>query len=97
LYDKVIGFDPRYEEDREIATDRGTILQTSSLSHLQGEKLYIGLTTHGDVVLEFQQHITLGALIADDTHPIISTKARERLQERQIAVEKVVLSHDEFE
>jgi len=96
LYDKVIGFDPRYEEDREIATDRGTILQTSSLSHLQGEKLYIGLTTHGDVVLEFQQHITPGALIADDTHPCISTKARERLQERQIAVEKVVLSHDEF-
>ncbi|TDT41780.1 putative amino acid dehydrogenase [Halospina denitrificans] len=96
LYDRVIGFDPRYEEDREIATDRGTVLQTSSLSHLRGEKLYIGLTTHGDVVLEFQQHISPGALIADDTHPCISLKARERLLERQIAVEKVVLSHDEF-
>ncbi len=96
LYDKVIGFDLRYEEDREIATNRGTVLQTSSLSRLQNEKLFIGLTTHGDAVLELQEHITPGALIADDTHPCISTKARERLQERQIAVEKVVLSHDEF-
>ncbi|MEQ9546936.1 MAG: PilZ domain-containing protein [Marinobacter sp.] len=96
LYDKVIGFDPRYEEDREIATERGTVLQTSSPSHLQGEKLYIGLTHHGDVVLELQQHIAPGALIADDTHPCISLTARERLQEKQIAVEKVVLSHEEF-
>ncbi len=96
LYDKVIGFDPRYEEDREIATDGGTILQTSSLSHLQDEKLYIGLTHHGDAVLELQQYITPGALIADDTHPCISLTAREQLQKRQIAVEKVVLSHEEF-
>lgn len=96
LYDKVIGFDPRYEEDREIATDQGTVLQTSSLSHLQDEKLYIGLTHQGDAVLDLQQYITPGALIADDTHPCISLTAREKLQERQIAVEKVVLSHEEF-
>ncbi|WP_297791292.1 PilZ domain-containing protein [uncultured Marinobacter sp.] len=96
LYDKVIGFDPRYEEDREIATDQGTVLQTSSPPHLQDEKLYISLTHHGDAVLELQQHITPGALIADDTHPCISLTARERLQEKQIAVEKVVLSHEEF-
>lgn len=96
LYDKVIGFDPRYEEDREIATDGGTILQTSSPAHLQDEKLYIGLTHHGDAVLDLQQYITPGAMIADDTHPCISLTAREQLQARQIAVEKVVLSHEEF-
>lgn len=96
LYDKVIGFDPRYEEDREIATDRGTVLQTSSVAHLQDQKLYICLTHHGDAVLELQHHITPGALIADDTHPCISLAARERLQESQIAVEKVVLSHEKF-
>jgi len=96
LYDRVIAFDPRYEEDREIAGDGGTVLQTSSPSHLQSEKLYIGLTHHGDAVLEVQEHISPGALIADDTHPCISLKAREQLQERQIAVEKVVLSHEEF-
>jgi hypothetical protein len=96
LYDKVIGFDSRYEEDREIAADRGTVLQTSSPDHLWNEKLYIGLTTHGDAILEFQQYIAPGALIADDTHPCVSLTARERLQERQITVEKVVLSHDEF-
>ena len=91
LYDRVIGFDPRYTQDNEI-----TILQTASPSHLQGEKLYIGLTHQGDAVLELQQHIGPGALIADDTHPCISLTARESLQKRQIAVEKVVLSHEEF-
>lgn len=96
LYDKVIGFDPRYEVDRETATEQGTIVQTCSPSHLMDEKLYIGLTHHGDAVLELLQHITPGALIADDTHPCISLKARERLQDRQVAVEKVVLSHEEF-
>lgn len=35
-------------------------------------------------------------MIADDTHPCISLTAREQLQSRQIAVEKVVLSHEEF-
>lgn len=39
-------------------------------------KSHIGLTTHGDAVLELQEHITPGALIADDAHPCISTKAR---------------------
>lgn len=96
LYDKVIGFDPRYEEDNEIATDCGTVLQTSSLAHLQDEKLYIGLTTHGDAILELEHHLAPGALIADDTHPCISMATRERLQKKQIAVEKVVLSHEEF-
>ncbi|MDV3502804.1 PilZ domain-containing protein [Marinobacter sp. M-5] len=96
LYDRVIGFDPRYEEDQEIVTDGGTILHTSSLAHLLDEKLFIGLTHHGDAVLELQQYISPGALIADDTHPCISLTARERLQESQIAVEKVVLSHEEF-
>ncbi|MGM0766741.1 MAG: PilZ domain-containing protein [Pseudomonadota bacterium] len=96
LFDRVIGFDPRYEEDREIATERGTILQTSSLANLLDEKLYIGLTHQGDAVLELEHHISPGALIADDTHPCISLAARERLQKHQIAVEKVVLSHEEF-
>ncbi|SFR54237.1 Predicted amino acid dehydrogenase [Marinobacter daqiaonensis] len=96
LYDRVIGFDPRYEADRELTTEQGTVLQTSSLSHLKDEKLYIGLTHQGDAVLELRDHITPGALIADDTHPCISLAAREKLQERQIAVEKVVLSHEEF-
>jgi hypothetical protein len=96
LYDKVIAFDSRYQEDRETATDRGTVLQTSSLSNLEGEMLYICLTTHGDAVLEFQQHMAPGALIADDTHPCISLTTLESLKQKEIAVEKVVLSHDEF-
>lgn len=96
LYDRVIGLDPRYDEDREIATEHGTVLQTSNLAHLHDQKLYISLTHQGDVVLDLYQHMPEGALIADDTHPCISLKVRKRLQERQISVEKVVLSHDQF-
>ncbi|WP_158222341.1 PilZ domain-containing protein [Tamilnaduibacter salinus] len=96
LFETVIGLDPRYEEDRHITTDHGTVLQTANLAHLHDEKLYIGLTHHGDAVLDFYTHIPPGALIADDTHPCISLEARERLRQRQIAVEKVVLSHEDF-
>lgn len=96
LYDKVIGLDPRYTVDEEIKTDQGTFLRTSNLERLHEEKLYIALTHHGDVVLDFYQHISPGALIADDTHPCITLDARKRLQTRQIRVEKIVLSHDEF-
>lgn len=96
LYDRVIGFDPRYEEDNVITTGQGTVIQTSALARLHDEKLYIALTHHGDAVLDLQHHIAPGALIADDTHPCISLRVRDRLQQRQIAVEKVVLSHEEF-
>lgn len=37
LYQRVIGFDPRYVEDREITTDQGRILQTASPTHLKDE------------------------------------------------------------
>ncbi|MDX1757063.1 MAG: PilZ domain-containing protein [Marinobacter sp.] len=96
LFERVVAIDPRYEQDRKFATDQGTILQTANLAHLQDERVFIALTHHGDVVLDFYQQIAPGALIADDTHPCISLKVRERLQERQIAVEKVVLAHEEF-
>lgn len=96
LYEKVIAFDPRYEQDEEIKTDQGTVLRTSNVGQLHDHKLYIGLMSQGDVVLDLFQHMPKGSLIADDTHPCISLHARERLQEREITVEKVVLSHNEF-
>nr|WP_278248704.1 PilZ domain-containing protein [Marinobacter halodurans] len=96
LFETVIGLDPRYEEDQEINTDQGKVLQTSSLERLHDETLYIALTHQGDAVLDLYQHMPEGALIADDTHPCISLKVRERLRENQIEVEKIVLSHDQF-
>lgn len=96
LFKNVIGFDPRYDEDNEIDTGQGTVLQTSSVARLHDEKLYIALTHHGDAVLDLHHHIAPGSLIADDTHPCISLKVRKRLQEKQIAVEKIVLAHEEF-
>lgn len=96
LYPKVIAFDSRYEHDEEVAVGQGTVLRTSNLAHLQDQKLYIGLTSHGDVVLDLYHHMPGGSLIADDTHPCISLAVRESLEEREITVEKVVLSHSEF-
>lgn len=96
LYGKVIAFDPRYEEDEEIVTGQGTILRTSNVARLHDQKLYIGLMSHGDVVVDLYQQMPPGSLIADDTHPCISRTIRERLLEKEITVEKVVLSHAEF-
>ncbi len=96
LYDRVVALDPRYREETETDTGQGTILRTADVTHLHNEHLYIGLTHHGDVVLEFYQHMPAGSMIADDTHPCISLTARERLRANGITVEKVVLSHDEF-
>ncbi|MBQ0834704.1 PilZ domain-containing protein [Marinobacter sp.] len=96
LYETVIAYDPRYERDEEITTEQGTIVRTSNLARLKDQKLYIGLMSRGDLVLDLYQHIPCGSLIADDTHPCISLHAREKLQESEIAVEKVVLSHPEF-
>lgn len=96
LYDRVIALDPRYEEETETDTGHGTVLRTADVTHLHHEHLYIGLTHHGDVVLEFYQHMPAGSMIADDTHPCISLAARERLKANGITVEKVVLAHDEF-
>jgi len=96
LYGKVIAYDPRYEEDEEITTGQGTILRTSNVARLHDQQLYIGLMSHGDQVLDLFQHMPSDSLIADDTHPCISLHAREQLLEREITVEKVVLSHSEF-
>lgn len=96
LYRKVIAFDPRYEQDEEVRMDQGSVLRTSNVARLHDQKLYIGLMSHGDVILDLLPHMPGGSLVADDTHPCISLHAREKLQEKEIAVEKVVLSHAEF-
>ncbi len=96
LYKTVIAYDPRYETDEEIKFDQATIIRTSNVAHLHDKKLYIGLMSRGDVILDFYQHIPDGALIADDTHPCISLNVREKLLQREIVCEKVVLSHSEF-
>ncbi|MFE8069906.1 PilZ domain-containing protein [Marinobacteraceae bacterium S3BR75-40.1] len=95
-FETVIAFDPRYEEEEQLQVNEGTIIRTSNVARLQPEQLYIGLTHHGDVILDLSPHMPAGSLIADDTHPCISLEAREQLQEQEIAVEKVVLSHEEF-
>lgn len=96
LYETVVAFDPRYEEDQEVRTEQGTVLRTSNVARLHDQKLYIGLMSRGDVVLDLFQHMPGDSLIADDTHPCISLHAREKLLEKEIAVEKVILSHSDF-
>ncbi|TGN41701.1 PilZ domain-containing protein [Marinobacter confluentis] len=96
LYETVVAFDPRYEKDEEVRTEQGAVLRTSNVARLHDRKLYIGLMSQGDLVLDLFQHMPAGAMIADDTHPCISLHAREKLLEKGITVEKVVLSHSDF-
>ncbi len=95
-YSRVIAFDSRYANDEKIHTPNGTVLRTSNPEHLQQARCYISLTHHGDVITEFMAHIPAGSLVADDTHPCISFKVREKLNLLHIQVKKVVLFHEDF-
>lgn len=95
-FSTVIAFDPRYDQEEKVFTPLGMILRTAKPLRLADHKLFIGLTHHGDVIEELQQHLAPGALIADDTHPSITPRVREVLAESHIKVMKIVLSHDDF-
>lgn len=96
LYSTVIAFDPRYDQEEKIYTPSGMILRTAKELRLSDHKLFIGLTHHGDVIAELQPYLMPGALIADDTHPCISTAVRQQLAEHHIKTMKIVLTHDAF-
>lgn len=96
LFSTVIAFDPRYDQEEKIYTPSGIILRTSKELRLSEHKLFIALTHHGDVIADLQPYLMPGALIADDTHPCISTQVRARLAEHHIHTMKIVLTHDAF-
>lgn len=96
IYSQVVAFDPRYEAEEERRTEWGVVLRTSNPTRLRNQHLYIALTQQGDEILDIHQYLPSGSLIADDTHPCISFDGREVLETYDIAVEKTVLSHDEF-
>lgn len=96
LYDTVIAFDKRYENEETIQTPTGTIIRTSLPWRLAENKLFIGLTHHGDVIKEWTGSLPRGSLIADDTHPCISLDVREYLAEHQINTLKIVLGNADF-
>lgn len=96
LFGTVIAFDPRYDQEQKQYTSSGMILRTARPLRLSDHKLFIGLTHHGDVIQELQSYLTPGSLIADDTHPSISTAVRASLAEHHIKVMKIVLTHDAF-
>ncbi|HVK98712.1 MAG TPA: PilZ domain-containing protein [Dongiaceae bacterium] len=95
-FSTVVAFDPRYDQEERINTPMGVILRTAKASRLSDFKLFIGLTHHGDVIQDLQPYLSPGSLIADDTHPSISTPVRAQLATTHIKVMKIVLSHDEF-
>ena len=96
LFSSVVAFDPRYDQEEKIYTPSGMILRTGKELRLSEHKLFIGLTHHGDVIADLQPYLMPGALIADDTHPCISTEVRQRLAEHHIKTMKIVLTHDAF-
>lgn len=96
LYGTVIAFDKRYEKEETLTTPTGTVIRTSLPWRLAENKLFIGLTHHGDAIKEWAEAIPRGSLIADDTHPCISLPVREHLAEHQINTLKIVLGNADF-
>lgn len=96
LFSQVVAFDPRFHVEQEEHLENSRILRTSNPERLKDHRLFILLSRQGDDLLEWMEYIHSGSLIADDTHPCISFDGRERLKQHDIAVEKTVLSHDEF-
>lgn len=96
IYSNVVAFDNRYESDNIIETPNGRILYTSDVTKLENVKLYICLTSRGEVIEEFMDHFPEGSFIADDTHPSISLAIRSKLKRRNTEVLKTVIMHDEF-
>ena len=96
VYRTVIAYDPRYEKEEEVYTPIGKIIRSGDPEILNNSKLFIGLTHHGDVMRDLMAHIPAGSMIADDTHPCISLETRQEMRALDIAVEKIVLHHEEF-
>ncbi len=92
----VIAFDSRYDKLQTVNTPIGQIIRTNDVSYLKQSRLVIHLAHHGDVISEIMHYLPVHTLIADDTHPSISTVVRQQAELMGLTVKKTVLYHDQF-
>ena len=92
----VIAFDSRYDRFQEVKTPSGQIFRTNDIQYLKKSRIVIHLAHHGDVISEIMHYLPEHTLIADDTHPSISTAVRQQAELMGLTVKKTVLHHTQF-
>ena len=84
---RVIAFDPRLQEETA-----GNIQRTSNPKFLGEASIVVALTAKGDDLKDLVPYIKSGAVVADDTHPMIGKKVRDSLSARGATLFKVTVA-----
>ena len=89
-YGRVIAFDPRFTE--EYQEEIGNVARTSYYSQLGEANMVVVLTAKGDDAKEMARHLNPGAIVADDTHPMMSKQIRKLFLDRGVRLVKVTVA-----
>jgi hypothetical protein len=87
-YGRIIAFDSRFKNDE---TD-GNVLRTSNPYHLCEAKVVVVLTAKGDDAQLIAAHLNPGAIVADDTHPMMNKRVRKLFIDQKVSVVKITVA-----
>lgn len=86
-YGRVVAFDRRLK-DEEI----GNVSRTSDPRRLGEAVAIVVLTAKGDDIEEAARHLNSGAVVADDTHPMMSKRIRKLFSDRGVSLVKITVA-----
>ncbi|MEK7131556.1 MAG: hypothetical protein AAB797_02370 [Patescibacteria group bacterium] len=84
---RVIAFDPRFKDE-----EAGNVVYTNNPRSLGEANVVVVLTAKGDDIEEVARHLNLGAIVADDTHPMMSKQIRKLFIDRGVPVFKITVA-----
>ncbi len=91
-FGRVVALDPRFEETS--SDEGGRVLYTDNPEHLVEAEAVIVLTARGTDTATMVQHISWGAVVADDTHPDIPEPIRAAMEQRGATVLKAAMADE---
>jgi len=86
-YKRVIAFDSRLQEE-----EVGNVTRTSNPRRLGEATVVVVLTVKGDDIAEAARYLNPGAIVADDTHPMMSKRIRKLFLDRGVPVVKITVA-----
>mgnify|MGYP000397999791 CR=1 FL=1 len=95
-FQTVIAIDPRYTEDQQELKGGSTVIYTKRKEALRDTRLVLVLTAKGEDIIPIVDYFEPGTVIADDTHPCIKRKTRERLNKRGVDLWKTVVTSSNY-
>ena len=95
-FQTVIAIDPRYTEDLQELKGGSTVIYTKRSEALSNTRLVLVLTARGDDIQPMVDYFEPGTIIADDTHPCIKRKTRERLSKQGVDLWKTVVTSNDY-